>query len=152
MNFLLFFFFFGNQWWFLQEIEQFWKKKFLIFFLHKSLVFFAKNREILKKCVFFSYINHWCFLQKIMKFWLLKTGVRLALGRFLRFLETHFNLQVENRPKKVKILLLQNAWEIWFSMVKTAKKIIKIWLLKTDVHLAMGRFLRVLEPNYDLQW
>ena len=40
---------------------------------------------------------------------------------------------------------------MWFSMVKT-RKIIKIWLLKTGVRLAVRRLLSVLEPDCDFQW
>ena len=35
---------------------------------------------------------------------------------------------------------------------RKSPKFLKIWLLKTGIRLAIGRFLRVLEPHYDLIW
>ena len=106
-----FFFFFCpiNHWWFLQKIEKFWKilKKSVFYSCRNHWWFVQEIDEIRTKIQKYAWRNHWGFLpetseiwnfcvfftQEIIgdfreKFtnWLLKTGVRLAVGHFLRVL------------------------------------------------------------------
>ena len=151
------------------------KKVFLFFFVaHKSMVIFAKNREILKnsekKCVLFLQKSNWWFVQeideirtKIQKYaWRNHWGFlpkNSEIWKFCVFFTQEiigdFREKFTNSEKKVCIYLAEIIGDFCKKSMKSKRKSKKVpGEIIGDLYQKPRKFqeFRVLVPDFDLIW